>query len=171
MKRYNFTIKDEYGNISDGVVDALVWQEAWNKLCILIRAGYKVLSVSNSNETVNESEEQSSMGILRLVKSGAVVTEETEEPPDSGIAHKITFLLSSGSPISIIANDTLTLYVSEWFHNVDDIEVSSTISLTILNTVICLDRMFVGALLISDYTPDEDGELTSEEGEIVNADL
>jgi len=154
MKGYNFTIKDEYGNISDGVVDALVWQEAWNKLCILIRAGYKVLSVSNSNETVNESEEQSSMGILRLVKSGAVVTEETEEPPDSGIAHKITFLLTSGSPISIIANDTLTLYVSEWFHNIDDNEMIQTISLTVLDTVVSLDRMFVGALLISDY----DGE-------------
>jgi len=167
MKRYNFTIKDEYGNISDGVVDCEEWKEAWDKLCILIRAGYKVLSVSNAKGE-NESEEQSNMSILRLVKKGEVAVEEVEH---SGITHKITFLLTSGSPIRILANDTLSSYVSEWFHNVDDIEVSSTISLTILNTVICLDRMFVGALLISDYTPDEDGELTSEEGEIVNADL
>jgi len=115
MKHYQFKMRDEYGNESIGNVDAEDWQGAHQKLCILIRAGYKILVINDLDEPEDELEEESTMSILSLVKQGDV--PEGAELPTVKL-YRITFLLVGERQLDMLATEELVEQIEEWFNDV-----------------------------------------------------
>jgi hypothetical protein len=68
-----------------------------------------------------------------------------------------------GEVINVAVAQELLSYVSTWFHELE--EMSSTISLTVNGTIINLDRMFVGAMFVTEITEDDVKSKDDEEEE------
>jgi len=167
LKHYQFKMRDEYGSESIGNVDAEDWKGAWNKLCVLIRAGYKILIINDLDEPEDELEEEPTMSILSLVKQGDV-PEGTELP--TGKLYRITFMLVGERQLDMLATEELVEQIEEWFNDVEE-ECPPVINLMIEGIKVSLDRNFVGAIFQKEYImgedeteEDNDDELTSEQG-------
>jgi hypothetical protein len=167
-------MRDEYGNESLGNVDAEDWKEAWKKLGVLIRTGYKILVINDLDEP-EEEVEASDMSILQLVKKGEA--QNTPEIEETETLFQLSFALLSGEQLNVCAKAGFVDRVTQWFNSEDE-DAPATISLMIENSVVSLDRMFVGAIFttplsLDDLDEDEDegedeDEPSTEQG--INAD-
>lgn len=158
MKHYSFKMRDEYGVESWGHVDAEDWKAAWAKLCILIRAGYKILVVNDLDDPEDK---------LETIDMPVPVKVDHPEETDESKLYKITFMLISGDEFNVLAYEGLKDHVNAWFHD-PEVTTPTTIALSIEDTTFSLDRMFVGAVLCAEVTKEDEVESNIEEGDTVN---
>jgi hypothetical protein len=164
MKHYQFKMRDEYGNESIGNVDAEDWQGAWKKLCILIRAGYKILVINDLDEPEEEFEEESAMSILSLVKQGDV-PEGAEFA--TGKLYQMALMLVGDRQIDLLASEELADHIQDWFSD-DEEDKPPVISLIIEGVKVSLDRAFVGAIFQQEYfMREEDGNEGEDDDELI----
>ena len=90
------------------------------------------------------------MSILHLVKPGEQPPEVIEEIEQM---YKITFVLLAGNPMTVLANEELKQDISSWFNGSEEEEVTCTLNIS--GITVCLDRMFVGAIFISEFDGEE----------------
>lgn len=147
MKQYAFIMKDKLdGTISKGQVDGETWQKAWNKLTPL-RSGHIILSIDDIDAKDTEA---SNMSILETIEQ----EDEQDEEPKSEKLFRLDFMLMAGQQLSVVVGEELADHISEWFHYADDEDVPSTFSIQVVDTLVSLDRMFIGAIFKKEYIGD-----------------